>query len=183
VRGKTRPLLSKRNVMASNLPSTPIPKLGWKTAGKASNEIRGLAYLYEATGMRVYLDAARRFADWHVEKQREDGGWILALDRDNEVVCDVVGPGDPANIAISMLYMHKMTQDDRYLLSAIKAVSYSVKMQAVPGCIYDRYTDDHKVTWGFWSWDPPLDWTLCGDQSVHHARAIMFLMDYVANME
>lgn len=148
----------------------------------APNEIRGLTYLYEVTKNEVYVESARRYANWHIEHQREDGGWLLALDRDNEVVCDVVGPGDPANIGISMLRLHYVTKDDRYLDSAIKALKYSVKMQAVPGCIYDKYMDDQKVRWGFWSWEPTLDWTLCGDQSVHHVRFMIFAADYIAGL-
>ena len=146
----------------------------------APNEIRGMVYLYKATDKRKYLDSAIKYADWHVEHQREDGGWLLAIDRDDEVVCDVVGPGDPANIGISMLALYDETKEKKYLNSAVKALKYSVKMQAVPGCLYNKYLDDPKVLWGFWSWEPTLDWTLCGDQSVHHVRAMFFIPYYIA---
>lgn len=146
----------------------------------AADEIRGLAYLYEITGDSVFLQSALRYADWHLEKQRDDGGWLLALDRDGEVVADVVGPGDPANIGISLLYLYEITGDSKYLDAVIKTANYSLKIQAVPGGSYQKYLDDPRVRWGFWSWDPPLDWTLCGDQSVHHVRGLMFLADYLA---
>lgn len=146
----------------------------------AANEMRGLIYLYEVTNEKVFIDSAKRYADWHLEHQRDDGGWLLALDKDDEIVANVVGPGDSANIGISMVRLYDVTGEKRYLDSAIKAVHYSIKMQAAPGGAYERFLDDPKVKWGFWSWEPTLDWTLCGDQSVHHVRGMMFLADYIA---
>jgi hypothetical protein len=50
-------------------------------------------------------------------------------------------------------------------------------MQVLPGSA-QRYADDPNVQWGFWSWDPPYDFTLSADQSTHHVRGMMFVLDY-----
>lgn len=147
----------------------------------AANEIRGLTYLFEATRRRRYLRAAVRFADWHLSRQRDDGAWVLARDRDGDAVVDAVGPGDVANIGISLLRLHIVTGARRFLTGAFRALDYSLALQASPGGRYERYLDDPHVRGGYWSWDPPYDWTLCGDQSVHHVRFALFMLDFFAS--
>lgn len=140
----------------------------------AADELRALCFLHEATGREDFLRAARRFADWHLDRQRADGAWPLTIDRDGHVVMPTVGPGDIPNIAIALLRLFHVTQDDRYLESVYRAMRYSLSVQVVdadPG-------RDPRARWGFWSWDPPYDYTQSPDQSTHHTRGMWFLIDY-----
>ncbi len=145
-------------------------------------EMRGLLFLYELTGDIKYLDATARFADWLIEHQGTDGSWPIGIDTDNEVCAPNIGPGDMPNIALGMIRLHMHKQKDTYLQSAIRAVKYSLSMQAVEVSKYPVYLDDDHVKWGFWSWDPLHDITLSGDQTVHHIRGILFLAYYLGNM-
>ncbi len=142
----------------------------------AADELRALAFLYERTGRQAYLDAAQRFAGWLLDRQREDGAWPLTIDRDGNVVVPTVGPGDVPNIAIALLRLHAITGEARYRAGALAAFRYSLGIQATPGSAHP-YLDDPHVRWGFWSWDPYYDHTLSADQSTHHARGMMFLID------
>jgi predicted dehydrogenase len=54
-------------------------------------------------------------------------------------------------------------------------------MQAIKDGRYPYYLDDPHVKWGFWSWEPLYDYSLSGDQSVHHIRGMLFLLDYLSN--
>jgi rhamnogalacturonyl hydrolase YesR len=148
----------------------------------AADELRGLTFLYELTDDPAYLEAAQRFADWHLAHQRKDGAWPLTVDCDGNVVVPTVGPGDVPNIGIALLRLHAITGDERYRKAALRCIHYSLTTQAVPGSRHP-YLDDHRVQWGFWSWDPPYDYTMSGDQSTHHVRGMMFLLDYLAHIK
>lgn len=145
----------------------------------AAPELRGLVYCYEATGDPAFLRAAERFADRLVAVQRPDGAWPLGIDRDGEVAVATVGPGDAPNLALALIRLHGATGDDRYLTAAIRAVRYGMSLQAYPGGKYPEYVDDPAVAGGFWSWDPRYDFTLSGDQSIHHIRGMCFLESYL----
>ncbi len=142
-------------------------------------ELRGLVYLWELTGSSRYLEAAIRFAEKLLTLQRTDGSWPLGVDRDGEVSIATIGPGDAPNIALSLIRLHGATGDDRYLQAAIKAVHYGMQLQARPGGKYPLFLDDPRVGGGFWSWDPLYDYTLSGDQSIHHIRGMLFLASYL----
>jgi len=142
-------------------------------------ELRGLVYLWEATGEDRYLESAVRFADALLSRQNADGSWPLGIDGDGEVAIASVGPGDSPNIGLSLLRLHGATGDDRYLGSAIRAVRYGLDLQAVEKSKYPRFLDDPYVQYGFWSWDPLYDYSLSGDQSVHHLRGLVFLASYL----
>ncbi|RLE07342.1 hypothetical protein DRJ00_08310 [Candidatus Aerophobetes bacterium] len=146
-------------------------------------ELRGLVFLYEITKEEKYLNSAIKFANWLIKHQRDDGAWPTGIDREDEVCAPHVAPGDPANIGVSLIRLHKVTGEKKYLNSAMQTVKYSIKMQAAEGGAYPHCLDDPRVHWGFWSWDPPYDkWDLSGDQSVHHIRGMMFVADYLANL-
>jgi hypothetical protein len=145
----------------------------------AADELRALVFLYERTGSDFYLEAACRFADWLLAWQREDGAWPLTVDRDSNVVVPTVGPGDVPNIAVALLRLHHATGDEAHLQAALLAFRYSLSTQVLPDGD-EPYADDPLVRWGFWSWDPYYDYTLSGDQSTHHVRGMMFLLDYLA---
>lgn len=142
-------------------------------------ELRGLVNLWEVTGDDAYLRSAVRFADWLLERQRPDGAWPLGIDRDGEVCAETVGPGDPPNIALSLVRLHGATGDDAYLRSAIRAVRYGLSMQACEEGRYPEYLTDSRAKWGFWSWEPLHDTSLSGDQSIHHVRGALFLVSYL----
>jgi hypothetical protein len=142
----------------------------------APDELRALVFLYELTGQERYQAAARRFADWLLARQLASGAWPLTIDPDGNVVVTTVGPGDVPNLAISLLRLHAATSDKTYLEAALRALRYSLSTQATPGSAHP-YLDDDIVRWGFWSWDPYYDFTLSADQSTHHARGMMFLLD------
>ena len=144
----------------------------------AADELRALSFLYEVTGRQEFLRAAQSFADWHLERQREDGAWPVNIDRDGNVIADVVGPGDIPNIAVAFLRLHYLTKEEVYWQAAVRAFRYSLSTQAVPGSDHP-YLDDPRVLWGFWSWDPYYDYTLSADQSTHHVRGMMFLLDWI----
>jgi len=146
----------------------------------AADELRGLIFLYELVQDARFLQAARRFADWHLTHQRPDGAWTMTLDREGNVVVPTVGPGDVPNIAIALLRLHHVTMEARYLEAARRAFKYSLAMQVSPGSD-QPYSDDPRVQWGFWSWDPYYDYTVSGDQSTHHIRGMMFAADYLQN--
>ena len=143
-----------------------------------ADELRGLTMLYELTGRSDYWQAAERFASWLISHQRADGAWPMTIDRDGNVVVSIVGPGDIPNIGIALLRMHRCKQDPRHLEAAARAFRYSLAQQILPGSD-QPYAGDPNVQWGFWSWDPYYDYTLSGDQATHHARGMMFAMDYI----
>jgi len=145
-------------------------------------EIRGLNFLYEITKEEKYLTAAKRFADWLIVHQGTDGSWPIGIDNDNEVCAPNIGPGDMPNIAMSLIRLHINTSEPKYFDAAVKAVRYSITMQAVEGGKYPLYLDDKSVKWGFWSWDPLHDITLSGDQTVHHIRGILFMAYYIGSI-
>ncbi|MCU6708741.1 hypothetical protein M6D81_08420 [Paenibacillus sp. J5C_2022] len=145
-------------------------------------ELRGLVFLYEVTKEDKYLNAAKRFADWLIDHQREDGAWPIGIDSDGEVCAPNVGPGDMPNIGISMIRLHSQTQDRKYLDAAIRTIRYTLAMQAVEDGRYPIHLDDPNVKWGFWSWEPLHDYSLSGDQSVHHVRGLLFISDYIGNL-
>lgn len=148
----------------------------------AADEIRAFAYLYEITGRTEFLYGAVAFADWHVRTQRSNGAWTLMTDREGNAVSNYVGPGDSPNIAISMLYLHKLTGNVDYLVSALKAIHYGLTQQVVPDS-QQPYVENPRTHWGLWSWDPHCDYTMSGDQSTHLVRGIWFALDYLATLE
>jgi hypothetical protein len=145
----------------------------------AADELRAFVFLYERTEWDLYIETACRFVDWLLAWQREDGAWPLTIDRDDNVVVPTVGPGDVPNIAIALLRLHSVTHEEAYLQAALRAFRYSLSKQVMPEG-GEPYADDPRVRWGFWSWDPYYDYTLSGDQSTHHVRGMMFLLDYLA---
>jgi hypothetical protein len=147
----------------------------------AADEMRALVRMYRRTERRIFLDAALRFADWHVDHQRPNGSWWLSVDRYGTTVGNMVGPGDVANIAISLMMMHRTTEEIKYLASAVRALRYSLGIQATPDS-GAPYLDDPNVLWGFWSWDPYCDCTLSSDQSTHHVRGYLFFLDYFLSL-
>lgn len=146
----------------------------------AADELRGLTFLYEVTGEPPYLEAARRFADWHLAHQREDGAWAMTIDRDGNVVMPTVGPGDMPNIAMALLRLYTVTERRSYLDIAMRAFAYSLGTQVLPES-REPYSDDPAIRWGFWSWDPTYDDTQSPDQATHHVRGMMFLLDALCN--
>ena len=144
----------------------------------AADELRAFTFLYEHSGQPRFLEAAERFAAWLLAHQRDDGAWPLTVDRDGNVVVPTVGPGDVPNIAIALLRLHAVTQQQRYLDAAQRALRYALSIQIVPGGRHP-YADDPNAQWGFWSWDPYYDYTVSGDQATHHVRGFLFLLAYV----
>lgn len=144
----------------------------------AADELRALIYLHEITGQDRFIQAAKRFAGWLIERQLPNGAWPLTIDRDGNIVVPTVGPGDVPNIAIALLHVHQATNNTRYLDAALRALRYSLTQQVLPGGDHP-YADDPNVQWGFWSWDPYYDYTLSGDQATHHIRGFMFALDYL----
>ncbi len=148
----------------------------------AADELRAFVFLYERARKPKFLKVAERFAAWLLERQREDGAWSLTIDRDGNVVVPTVGPGDIPNITISLLRLHRVTGKARYLRAAASALRYSLTTQVLEGS-GQPYADDPNVQGGFWSWDPPYDYTLSGDQATHHIRGFMFVLDYWNSLE
>ncbi len=148
----------------------------------AADEIRGLIRVYLRSQDERYLDAARHFADWHVARQESDGGWPLSEDRWGEAVTQYKGPGDMPNIAIALLLAHKATGHSQYIGAAVRALKYTTGQQLVPGTPGAPYAEDPNTHWGFWSWDPPYDYTMSVDQSTHHCRGYWFFIDYVLSL-
>ncbi|HIC89052.1 MAG TPA: hypothetical protein EYP04_06585 [Anaerolineae bacterium] len=142
----------------------------------AADELRAMVFLHEQTERQAFLQSAQRFAEWLLTWQREDGAWPLTVDRDGNVVVSTVGPGDVPNIGVALLRLHLVTGEERYQKAATRAFHYSLGIQAIPGSAHP-YLDDPRVCWGFWSWDPYYDYTLSADQSTHHVRGMMFLLD------
>jgi hypothetical protein len=148
----------------------------------AADEIRALIRVYLRTEDERFLDAALRFADWHLETQRPDGAWHLSEDRWGVPVTEYVGPGDMPNIAIALLLAHKASGKPEYIESAARALRYSLKQQQIPDGEDRPYDDDPNTHWGFWSWDPPYDYTMSADQSTHHVRGYWFFLDYLLSL-
>jgi hypothetical protein len=142
----------------------------------AADELRALVFLYEKTGREEFLQGALRFAECLLTWQRDDGAWPLSVDRDGNIVVKTVGPGDVPNIAVALLRLHMVAGEERYRRAARLAFRYSLGIQARPQSAHP-YLDDPRVRWGFWSWDPYYDYTLSADQSTHHVRGMMFLLD------
>ncbi len=143
----------------------------------AADELRALVFLHEITGRADFLDAARAFADWHLRWQLESGTWPLTVDREGNVVMPTVGPGDVPNIGIALLRLHAATREAATLDAALHAFRYSLTTQVIPDSAHP-FSDRPNAQWGFWSWDPPYDYTQSADQSTHHARGMWFLIDY-----
>lgn len=148
----------------------------------APDELRSLTFLYEQTQLPQFYRAAQRFADWHVRTQRQDGAWVLTIDRFGNPVSEYVGPGDIPNMAIALLGLHRATGESRYLISALKAMQYVLRQQVTPDSAHP-FKDDPNIQWGCWSWDPYYDYTMSGDQVTHMARGIWFTLDYLASLD
>ena len=144
----------------------------------AADELRAFTFLYESSGRVEFLNGAKRFADWLIAHQREDGAWPLTIDRDGNIVVPTVGPGDIPNIGIALLRLHHVTQEASYREAAQRALRYSLSVQVGPGSD-QPYSDDPNVQWGFWSWMPHYDYTVSGDQATHHVRGFLFALDYL----
>jgi hypothetical protein len=145
-------------------------------------ELLALVHAHELTGAGPYLRAAARFADWLVAVQREDGSWPIGIDREGEVVAPNAGPGDMPHIAMALVRLHGHTRQPAHLEAALAACRYALSLQAVPDGKYPDALDDPHVRWGFWSWDPPYDHSLSGDQMVHHVRGLPLVADYLAHL-
>ena len=143
----------------------------------APDELRALTMLHEITGRDDFLDAAQRFAQWHLNHQLANGAWPLTIDIDGHVVMPTVGPGDVPNIGIALLRLFHVTGETAYLDAAYRAFRYLLSVQVTPGA-NTPYSDNPRAQWGFWSWDPQYDYTQSADQSTHHVRGIWFLIDY-----
>jgi hypothetical protein len=100
----------------------------------------------------------------------------MTIDRDGNVVVPTVGPGDVPNIGIALLRLYLVSGEERYLKATRLAFRYTLHIQARPRSEHP-FLDDPRVRWGFWSWDPYYDYTLSADQSTHHVRGLMFLLD------
>lgn len=148
----------------------------------AADELRSLVRVYWRSQRHKFLQAAVRFADWHIAHQLPNGAWCVSIDRWGVPVNEYVGPGDVPNIAIAMLLLHKATSDIRYLVCVVKALRYSLTQQALPGETAD-FADDPNTHWGFWSWDPRYDYTMSTDQSTHHVRGYWFFLDYFFSLD
>ncbi len=148
----------------------------------AADEIRALVRVYLRTEDERFLEAGLRFADWHLETQRPGGAWHLSEDRWGVPVTEYVGPGDMPNIAIALLLAHKASGRPEYVDGAARALRYSLNQQQVPGGEDAPYIDDPNTHWGFWSWDPPYDYTMSADQSTHHVRGYWFFLDYLLSL-
>jgi len=96
-------------------------------------------------------------------------------------VTDYRGPGDMPNIAIALLLAHKVTGDSKYVDGAAKALRYTLTQQQLPDGD-GPYVGDSNTHWGFWSWDPPYDYTMSADQSTHHCRGYWFFIDYILSL-
>ncbi len=138
--------------------------------------------MYLRTGDERFLAGGLRFADWHLDHQDSYGGWPLSEDRWGAAVTDYKGPGDMPNIAISLLLAHRTTGLSKYIDGAAKALRYSLSQQSLPNQEGQPYHDDPNTHWGFWSWDPPYDYTMSADQSTHHARGYWFFIDYLLSL-
>ena len=148
----------------------------------AADEMRAFTFVYELTKLPQLRTAAERFADWHLRRQRNDGAWLLTIDRFDNPVSEYVGPGDVPNIAMSLLRLHGATGETAYLASALRGMWYALAQQVTP---YDgsSFANDEDAVWGYWSWDPPYDYTMSGDQITHFARGIWFTLDYLASLD
>jgi hypothetical protein len=86
------------------------------------------------------------------------------------------------NIAIALLLAHRVTGKSKYIAGAARALRYSLSQQQLPDRPGQPYVDDPGTHWGFWSWDPPYDYTMSADQSTHHVRGYWFFLDYLLSM-
>ncbi len=139
-------------------------------------------YLYEVTKEKRFLESAEAFAQWLLQHQREDGAWPIGIDDEGEICAPNIGPGDMPNIALSLLRLHWNTHEEQYLQAALQAVRYGMAMQALEDGRYPLHLEDPNVKWGFWSWEPLHDYSLSGDQSVHHIRGMLFSADYIGHL-
>jgi uncharacterized protein YyaL (SSP411 family) len=146
----------------------------------AADELRSLVFLYELTRDPRYLEATERFVDWHLARQKPNGSWPLTIDRDGNVVIPTVGPGDMPNLAIALLRIHQVTNREDVLAAALSAIKYSLSMQILPEQ-GGPYAGDPAIVGGFWSWDPPYDYSVSADQATHHVRGMMFVLDYLGS--
>ncbi len=145
----------------------------------AADELRALCFLHERSGREEFLDAARAFGHWHLQRERPGGSWPVNIDRHGEAVAEVVGPGDMSNLSIAFLRLAYLEPAGPWLAASRRALGYAYSRQAIPGSTHP-YMEDPGVRWGFWSWDPYYDYTLSADQSTHHVRAAWFHLDWLA---
>jgi hypothetical protein len=145
----------------------------------AADELRGLCFLHERTGRSDFLETARAFGRWHLERARPEGSWPVNIDRHGEAVAQIVGPGDMSNLSIAFLRLSFLDPSGPWLAASRRALGYAFSRQAIPGS-GQPFLSDSRVRWGFWSWDPYYDHTLSADQSTHHVRAAWFHLDAMA---
>jgi hypothetical protein len=148
----------------------------------AADEIRAFVRMYHRWDDTRYLEAATGFGDWHLANQCTDGAWPLSEDRCGVSVGEYIGPGDIPNIAVALLLLHRATNEPNYVAAAARALQYSLSQQQLPDEEGAPYIDDPVTHWGFWSWDPPYDYTMSADQSTHHVRGYWFFLDYFLSL-
>ena len=80
--------------------------------------------LYLKTGQQQYLNKLRACADWAVENQQPDGGWVTFAHECPEQPYSSMAQGE----GISMLVRaHIVTKEEKYLVSARKAKEFMLK--------------------------------------------------------
>lgn len=96
--------------------------------------MNGFASLYKKTNKKIYLDVARRCADFVINMQITNGAMFPAYD--TKLKCKYVDKNGQWGINFSaiqvkniegLLLMYELTNDSRYLYSAIKLKDYGKK--------------------------------------------------------
>lgn len=102
--------------------------------------------LYLKTGEQRYLDKLLACADWTVENQPEDGGWVTFAHECPEQPYSSMAQGE----GISMLIRaHIVTKEDKYLDAARKAKDFMLKPLAEGGTTDYQGTDVYLYEYTF----------------------------------
>lgn len=121
----------------------------------------GYLGVYEATGERKYLEAARKVAETLVRHQREDGGWSFRVVPETGVVMQEFG-GAPVFLVEFFERMARHEDRPAYLRARDRALNYMLK------------THVEKNAWGTYHEDVPPK-----DEAYLSAEPMSFTADYL----
>ena len=122
----------------SNKVRSPLPSTYYVNSKDGSSTLAAFRYLmaYEALGDEKYLQVAMRAAEALLKAQQADGWWPYAwtILEDGRVVFDTpeTAPMEDHTQSVpilTMLYLHRLTKEEKYLQSAMRGLDFLLKAQ------------------------------------------------------
>ncbi len=132
----------------SNKVRSPLPPTYYVNSKDGSSTLAAFRYqmAYEALGEEKYLQVAQRAAGALLKAQQADGWWPYAwtILEDGSVVFDTpeTAPMEDHTQSVpilTMLYLHRLTKEEKYLQSAMRGLDFLLKAQNSNGSWSHHY--------------------------------------------